>query len=73
MLRAGALPAPLQILEERTVGPDLGADSIASGEFASVVGMILVVVFMAVIYGMFGLVAADIWMQIADPARGDLG
>jgi len=57
LLRAGALPAPLIILEERTVGPGLGADSIASGEFASIIGMILVVVFMAVIYGLFGFIA----------------
>ncbi len=57
LLRAGALPAPMTILNERTVGPGLGADSIAAGEFASIVGMILVVVFMAVIYGLFGMIA----------------
>jgi preprotein translocase subunit SecD len=57
LLRAGALPAPMKILEERTVGPGLGADSIAAGETACVVGMVLVVVFMAVAYGLFGLVA----------------
>ena len=43
LLRAGALPAPLTILEERTVGPSLGADSVAAGKVASVVGMILVI------------------------------
>ena len=57
LLRAGALPAPLNILEERTVGPGLGADSIAAGKIASVVGLILVVLFMAAIYGLFGLMA----------------
>jgi preprotein translocase subunit SecD len=57
LLRAGALPAPLTILEERTVGPGLGADSIEAGKIASIVGMILVVAFMAVAYGRFGLMA----------------
>jgi len=57
LLRAGALPAPLTILEERTVGPGLGADSIAAGELAAVVGMILVVIFMVLAYGLFGAVA----------------
>ncbi len=57
LLRAGALPAPLTILEERTVGPGLGADSIAAGEIACLVGMVLVVIFMAVAYGRFGIYA----------------
>jgi preprotein translocase subunit SecD len=57
LLRAGALPAPLRILEERTVGPDLGADSIRAGEIASVVGLALVLVFMTACYGLFGLFA----------------
>ena len=57
LLRAGALPAPLTYLEERTVGPGLGADSIAAGKIASIIGMILVVVFMAAAYGLFGLIA----------------
>jgi preprotein translocase subunit SecD len=57
LLRAGALPAPLTILEERTVGPGLGADSIAAGKMASIIGLILVVVFMAGYYGLFGLFA----------------
>ncbi|MGO8915351.1 MAG: protein translocase subunit SecD [Stellaceae bacterium] len=56
-LRAGALPAPLVALEERTVGPDLGADSIHAGALASIVAVILVVVFMLVFYGLFGLFA----------------
>jgi protein-export membrane protein SecD len=57
LLRAGALPAPLTILEERTVGPDLGADSIHAGTLASLVGVILVVAFMLVFYGLFGAFA----------------
>jgi preprotein translocase subunit SecD len=57
LLRAGALPAPLTILEERTVGPGLGADSIAAGKVASIIGMVMVVIFMVVIYGLFGMMA----------------
>ena len=56
-LRAGALPAPLVPLEERTVGPDLGADSIHAGTLACIVAVILVVLFMVVFYGLFGLFA----------------
>ena len=57
LLRAGALPAPMKILEERTVGPDLGADSIQAGKIAAMIGLAAVVVFMALYYGFFGLVA----------------
>lgn len=57
LLRAGALPAPMKILEERTVGPDLGADSIRAGEIASIIGLVAVIFFMALYYGFFGLVA----------------
>ena len=57
LLRAGALPAPLTILEERTVGPDLGADSIRAGKIAAVLGLVFVLAFMAVCYGLFGLAA----------------
>ena len=57
LLRAGALPAPLSIIEERSVGPGLGADSIASGKIAAIIGMICVCIFMILIYGMFGLLA----------------
>ena len=56
-LRAGALPAPLTILEERTVGPGLGADSIEAGKIASMLGLVLVLVFMGASYGLFGLMA----------------
>ncbi len=55
LLRAGALPAPLIILEERTVGPGLGADSIKSGQIASVLGLVLVLIYMFVSYGRFGI------------------
>ena len=57
LLRAGALPAPLEIVEERSVGPGLGADSIAAGKIASIIGMILVCIFMILIYGTFGVIA----------------
>ncbi len=63
LLRAGALPAPLKIIEERSVGPSLGADSIKAGTLASVIGIGLVVVFMVVFYGLFGLFA-DIAMLV---------
>ena len=55
LLRAGALPAPLVILEERTVGPGLGADSIRSGQIASLLGLLLVLIYMYVSYGRFGI------------------
>ncbi|MCV0396695.1 MAG: protein translocase subunit SecDF [Rhizobiaceae bacterium] len=57
LLRAGALPADLTIIEERTVGPSLGADSIAAGEIASLLAGILVLVFMVGAYGTLGLIA----------------
>ena len=57
LLRAGALPAPLTIIEERTVGPGLGADSIAQGKISSYVGAAMVIIFMLVTYGLFGLFA----------------
>lgn len=57
LLRAGALPADLTIVEERTVGPSLGADSIAAGKFASIIAGILVVSFMLVAYGTLGIIA----------------
>jgi len=58
LLRAGALPAPLEVIEERTVGPDLGADSIAAGKWAGVIGLVAVIVFMALYYGpVFGIAA----------------
>jgi len=57
VLRAGALPAPLIVLEERSVGPGLGADSIAAGTLAAIVGLILVMAYMIASYGLFGVFA----------------
>ena len=57
LLRSGALPTPLNIVEERTVGPDLGEDSIRSGVISLIVGFILVILFMIYKYKLFGLVA----------------
>ncbi len=57
LLRAGALPAPLTIVEERTVGPGLGQDSINAGERAAYAGAALVIIFMFATYGLFGLFA----------------
>ncbi|MCB1435984.1 MAG: protein translocase subunit SecD [Rhodobiaceae bacterium] len=57
LLRAGALPAKLTIVEERTVGPGLGADSIAAGRIAAIIGTVAVVFFMVVAYGLFGIFA----------------
>lgn len=57
LLRAGALPAPLKVIEERTVGPSLGADSIHDGQRATVLAFIMVSVFMFLSYSVFGLFA----------------
>lgn len=56
-LRAGALPAPLSVIEERTVGPELGAASIRAGAISLAVGFCLVIAFMALFYGLFGWLA----------------
>ncbi len=58
LLRAGALPAPLEIIEERSVGASLGSDSIDAGKIASIIGMIFVCIFMILIYGIFGILAS---------------
>ena len=57
LLRSGALPAPLEIIEERTVGPGLGQDSIKSGLSALLIGFILVITFMLIKYKVFGIIA----------------
>jgi len=57
LLRSGALPTPLSIVEERTVGPDLGKDSIEAGVVSLIVGFILVIIFMIFKYKFFGIVA----------------
>ena len=51
LLRAGALPAPLTVIEERTVGPDLGGDVIRMGIYTGIAGFVLVVLFMVALYG----------------------
>ena len=56
LLRSGALPAPLNIIEERTVGPDLGQDSIDAGMIALAIGFLLVIIFMFIKYRIFGLI-----------------
>jgi preprotein translocase subunit SecD len=57
LLRSGALPVPLTFVEERTVGPGLGADSIRAGAIACIIGLVAVVVFMGLVYGLFGVFA----------------
>jgi len=57
LLRSGALPAKLSVIEERTVGASLGADSIEAGKKAAIMGLILVMVFMVAAYGLFGMFA----------------
>ena len=57
LLRAGALPASIRVLEQRTVGPELGADSIKSGKIAAIIAGSLILLFMALTYGLFGLFA----------------
>jgi len=54
LLRAGALPAPLTVVEERSVGPELGADSIRAGAVSLIAGFLFVVAFMGIFYGLFG-------------------
>lgn len=70
LLSAGALPASFEFVEERTVGPGLGADSIDAGLNASIVGAVLVLIFMIVAYGLMGIIAnlaliANISMMVA--------
>ena len=57
LLRAGALPAPLEVIEERTVGPSLGAESVELGKWASIVGLLLVACLMVLAYGLQGVFA----------------
>ena len=57
LLRSGALPTPINIVEERTVGPDLGKDSIDAGIFSLIIGFILVILFMLLKYRIFGLIS----------------
>jgi SecD/SecF fusion protein len=57
LLRAGALPAPLTVIEERTVGPDLGGDVIKMGIYTGIAGFVAVVLFMVALYGAWGMIA----------------
>ena len=57
LLRSGALPAPLTVVEERVVGPGLGEDSIRSGSLACIIGLVIVLAFMILVYGQFGILA----------------
>lgn len=57
LLRSGSLPAPIIVIEERTIGPGLGADSIKAGEISCLIGLALVLAFMVLVYGFFGLIA----------------
>ncbi|MBL8582799.1 MAG: protein translocase subunit SecD, partial [Rhizobiaceae bacterium] len=57
LLRAGALPAPLTVIEERTVGPDLGGDVIKMGVYTGIAGFLLVVALMVLLYGSWGMIA----------------
>lgn len=63
LLRSGALPAPLQVIEERTVGAGLGADTIAQGKIGSLIGLVFVLLFMVMVYRGFGLIA-DIMLLV---------
>lgn len=58
LLRAGALPAEMTFLEERTIGPELGADSVAAGQTAAMIAFAAVLIFMIASYGLFGIFAA---------------
>ena len=57
LLRSGALPAPLEVVEERSIGPGLGSDSIKAGEIAAMIGLIGVAIFMIINYGVVGVLA----------------
>lgn len=62
LLRSGALPAPLQVIEERTVGAGLGADTIAAGKVGAIVGVLFVIIFMVLVYRSFGVIADVVLM-----------
>ena len=57
LLRSGALPAPLQVIEERTVGAGLGADTIEKGKLGSIVGVVFIFIFLFFVYRLFGVIA----------------
>lgn len=66
LLRAGALPAPLHVMEERTVGPSLGADSVEAGKIACLMSVLFVSIMMCAVYGLFGVFASlTLWINMA--------
>ncbi len=66
LLRAGALPAPLHVMEERTVGPSLGADSVEAGKLACLMAVLFVTIMMCMVYGLFGVFASlTLWINMA--------
>lgn len=66
LLRAGALPAPLHVMEERTVGPSLGADSVEAGKTACLMAVLFVTIMMCTVYGLFGIFASlTLWINMA--------
>ena len=70
LLQAGALPAPLTVVEERSVGPELGADAIRAGAVSLFVGFLLVCAYMGIFYGLFGWIACgvlvvNLWLMLA--------
>jgi|JI10StandDraft_1071094.scaffolds.fasta_scaffold72952_4 preprotein translocase subunit SecD len=66
LLRAGALPAPLHVMEERTVGPSLGADSVEAGKTACLMAVLFVTIMMCVVYGLFGVFSSiTLWINMA--------
>ncbi len=66
LLRAGALPAPLHVMEERTVGPSLGADSVEAGKTACLMAVLFVTIMMCAVYGLFGVFASlTLWINMA--------
>ncbi len=66
LLRAGALPAPLHVMEERTVGPSLGADSVEAGKTACLMAVLFVTIMMCMVYGLFGVFASlTLWINMA--------
>ena len=72
LLRAGALPAEMTFLEERTIGPELGQDSIDAGRIACIVAFVAVLTFMALSYGLFGIFAnlrpdPERWADVRHP------
>lgn len=66
LLRAGALPAPLHVMEERTVGPSLGADSVEAGKTACLMAVLFVTIMMCSVYGLFGVFSSlTLWVNMA--------